>query len=310
MLKRIIYNIAIITVFVLACDFFIGRTLRYFYFKQTAGLQYRTTYSMDSTTANILILGSSRANHHYVPEIFEKRLGMSFYNTGRDGNSILYNYAILKVVLRRYTPEIVILDFRPDDFFYSPISYDRLSSLLPYYSDHPEIRSIISLRGPYEKVKLFSAIYPYNSLLTSIGIGNLNLNKERKPDNKGYVALHGKMNETDIGPFQNNTGSIDTNKIKALDSISILCYKMGIKLFLCYSPFYYHTKETKIDTILQDISNKFNFKYLNFSNNPFFLSHPYLFRDKSHLNSEGALLYSNIVIDSVLLNLRISSQTR
>ena len=54
-------------------DFSIGSILQYFYFKQKSGLLYRTTYSLDSTRADLLVLGSSTATHHYNSEIFEKR---------------------------------------------------------------------------------------------------------------------------------------------------------------------------------------------------------------------------------------------
>ena len=119
-------------VFVL--DYSFGNLLRYFYFKQESGLQYRTTYSIEKTTADILIFGSSRANHHYYPNVFENRMKQSCYNVGRDGNSVLYHSAVLKGVLKRYSPKIVILDIVYGEFRQNQDSYDRLSSLLPYYS--------------------------------------------------------------------------------------------------------------------------------------------------------------------------------
>jgi hypothetical protein len=146
---RFSVNLVLLFLIVFLFDWAGGAILRYFYFSQTSGLGYRTTYSIDSTRANILVFGSSRANHHYVPEVFEDSLKMSFYNTGRDGNFLFYNYAIFKAILKRYTPKILIMDINPDELYYNPDSYDRLSSLLPYYKDHPEIRDIIELRGPY-----------------------------------------------------------------------------------------------------------------------------------------------------------------
>ena len=38
---------------------------------------------------DVLIMGSSRAHHHYVPEIISDSLGLSCYNTGKDGNGII-----------------------------------------------------------------------------------------------------------------------------------------------------------------------------------------------------------------------------
>src|SRR5574338_1233267 len=75
-------------------DLAVGSLLKHFYFKQGSGLLYRTTYAMDSTRADILIFVSSTANHHYVPALFEDQLHLSCYNSGRDGNSILYSYAV------------------------------------------------------------------------------------------------------------------------------------------------------------------------------------------------------------------------
>ena len=55
-------------------DFFLGNLLKYMYFRQGFGELYLTTYAIDSTKANVLIFGSSTANHHYNSKIFEKRM--------------------------------------------------------------------------------------------------------------------------------------------------------------------------------------------------------------------------------------------
>ena len=96
---RFFLKFLLIVALILICDQGIGTILKFFYFRQESGDGYRTTYAIDSTIADILIFGSSRANHSYVPEIFEDKLHYTFYNTGRDGNFILYNYAIFKAII-------------------------------------------------------------------------------------------------------------------------------------------------------------------------------------------------------------------
>ena len=96
-------------------DFSIGQILRYFYFKSECGRQYRATYAIEKTTADVLIFGSSRAYHHYIPPLIENKLKQSCYNTGSPGQYLLYNYATLKAVLKRYTPKIIILDVTAGD---------------------------------------------------------------------------------------------------------------------------------------------------------------------------------------------------
>ena len=51
----------------------LGLLLQHFYFKIRHGEQGRTTYAIDSCISEIVILGSSRAEHHYVPACYFKR---------------------------------------------------------------------------------------------------------------------------------------------------------------------------------------------------------------------------------------------
>lgn len=284
-------------------DFSIGSILKYFYNKQTSGLLYRATYSIDSTKADILIFGASRANHHYVPDIFENRLHLSCYNTGRDGETIFYNYAILKCALKRYSPKIAILDFSRDEFVKTPDNYDRLSALLPYYEDHPEIRSIVQLKSPYEKYKLLSKIYPYNSLIFSIGIGTTKLNTSREyiKDENGYVPLP----EIWKRPLQEDTtlreNELDSNTIKAFESFISECTQSNIKAYIVISPvFIKYTKADKSVQIAQKIAKQYKIPLYDFTYDSQFLNSEGLYADANHLNEKGAVLFTNKVIDKIL----------
>lgn len=281
-------------------DFILGNILRYLYFHQTSGLLYRTTYSIDSTKAHILVFGSSRANHHYVPEIFEDNLEMSFYNTGRDGNFLLYNYAIFKAIVARYNPRIVIFDLNPDELVFDPNEYDRLSSLLPYYKNHPEIRDIICMKSHYEKLKLVSSIYPFNSSILTIGIGNIERNKLRKSDRKGYVALKGYMSNTRLNYIETMDGTLDPNKVNALNDIIGYCKTNNIKLYFIQSPIFARVKSIDGLNTLEQIISKNNAKYVSFVNDPVFLASPMYFKDQSHLNEIGANIFSKIVVRRIL----------
>ena len=138
MIKKLIFNTVLVALVVFILDFVIGRTLRHFYFKEIAGIHYRSTYSMEQAEADILIFGASRANRHYATKVFEDSLKMTYYNTGRDANGIFYQTAVLKSVLKRYSPKIIILDYS-GDFTTKRREYDNLSSLLPYYRTHKEL---------------------------------------------------------------------------------------------------------------------------------------------------------------------------
>ena len=99
-----------VALIVFCLDFVIGFTVRHYYFRQKAGRQYRATYTIENTKAEILIFGSSQAFGNYDPDTLEKKLHLTCYNSGSAGQFILYDYATLRAVLKRYTPKMVFLD--------------------------------------------------------------------------------------------------------------------------------------------------------------------------------------------------------
>ena len=139
-MKKYLAKLFIGVVIVVVLDIALGSIMRHYYFSVDSGLFQRTTFAMEETTADILIFGASRANHHYNTKIIEDRTGTSVYNTGRNGNYIFYQMGILKAVLERYTPKHIVLDFT-GTFKFDQQDYDKISSLLPYYKTHPEIHA-------------------------------------------------------------------------------------------------------------------------------------------------------------------------
>ena len=290
------------TLTVLLIDFSIGSILSHYYFKQTSGLFYRTTFSIKQTEADVLVFGSSRANHHYVPEIFNKELNMSFYNTGRDGNGIFYQLAVLKAILERHSPKIIILDYY-GSFEKKQSDYDKISSLLPYYHDHPEIKDIIYLKSDFEYFKLFSKIYPFNSQLLTIIMGNMDSNKERKNDFQGFTPLNGVWNKKIEVSKEKKHENIDLNKINALKEFIKLSKDSNAKLYIVYSPIFEINANQNEIKILKDILDSKKVDLLNFSFNEKFINNINLFKDVTHLNYEGAVLFSKIIASKLVLNL-------
>ncbi|HEX2921527.1 MAG TPA: hypothetical protein VHO50_10225 [Bacteroidales bacterium] len=280
-------------------DYSVGNTMRYFYFSQKSGKQYRTTYILEEVKTDILIMGSSRANHHYHPDTFENELGISFYNAGRDGNFIFYHYAILQSVLKRYTPKIVILDILRDEFSADQISYDRLSSLLPYYHDHPEIRPVVELRSPYERIKMFSSIYPYNSSIFTIIGGNLGIGSEIGRENKGYVSINRTMSGSDQENINEPAREIDPRKVAVFESFTEECIASGVRLFIICSPYYKSAANVETLEIAENIAKKHNIPFFDFSNEPAFKGRNDLFADYWHLNNDGAKVFSSIIAKEV-----------
>ena len=77
---------------------------------------------------------------------------------------------------------MIILDTENEVFKEDQSSYDQISVLMPFYKNHTKLHSIIEQKGPFEKFKLQSYVYPYNLKLFKIAIGNTEFNKKRNID--------------------------------------------------------------------------------------------------------------------------------
>jgi hypothetical protein len=299
MLKKLVLNILMVAAVVFLLDFAIGRTLRHFYFKERSGVHYRTTYAIDSTTADFLIFGASRATHHYVPGVFEDSLKQTYYNTGKDGTGMIYQIALLESILKRHIPKEIVLDFS-GDFKKDPGEYDKLSALLPYYNTHEQIKPIVELRSPFEKIKLLSQIYPYNSQPLTIAVGNLEINKTRGVDNKGYIPLYNQ--------WPNKIDSVNNHSIYPVDSVKVNVFRTfitkarnaGIRVFVIYSPVFGKFNLTQEINICSKVCAEENIPFWDFSNDPLFLNDVSLFQDEIHLNNKGAELFSKIVAAKII----------
>lgn len=293
-------KILIFLLLLVATDQVLGLIIRKFYFRQHTGRMHAFTYALRDCKADILVFGASNAQHSYDPRIFRDSLNMSCYNAGQDGgHSIILQYAQIKAITERYTPKMIILDFHPKNIVHYPGDYNRLYILSPYYRDYPVLHPFVLLRGPYEKLKLISAIYPFNSQIIDIIRYNTNTHSARVKDFEGYIPLKKVMSidmyNTD---FERETQSVvDENMVNALRNVIKICKEKNISLFIVSSPLYRKVNERQIFTssfaeISLGIINSEGANYLDFAFDPVFSDKMELFTDQNHLNENGATLFT------------------
>lgn len=287
-----IANGLLFIILVFISDQILGKALRHYYFKSESGEIYQLRYSLDSTTADIIILGSSRANHHYVPEVIEKELDMTCFNTGLDANFLLNSCAIYESIVNRYNPSIVLLDLSLNELLSGTGGYDELSSLLPYFRSKEEIREIVLMKSKLEKLKLVSEIYPFNSALLAIAEGNVMKSNITEPN--GYLPLYGNIKDTILRFDQRKELAMDRNKINVLSQIGSDCKERDIRLILIQSPRYIKANQERIASILDSLALEHRLEFWDYSNTSFFLKSKY-FNDQEHLNDLGARQFSELI---------------
>ncbi|MCW3118464.1 MAG: esterase, hydrolase-type domain [Chitinophagaceae bacterium] len=292
------YQIFIIKLFALfslliVIDFGTGKLLEYFFLKLKAGQNANVTYAINNAEEDLIIFGSSKANHNYDPSVFKDSLQISTFNAGIDGQTILYHFGVLKCVLARKAPKVIILDLHPDEFELDR-GYDELSILLPYYYTHKEIQPVINLRGKFEKYKVLSGFYRFNSLPLKIISNSIKIQSEGV---QGYIPLNKTWNKSmeEKTKITSQKGP-DMVKIDIFKSFLKEAKNAGSTVIVCISPLFEKRKEiSKSITIARKICQAQNVQLLDFSQDNYFFSHPENFSDPSHLSAQGAEIYSKFI---------------
>ena len=314
-------RLAILIFIVITVDRIGGYALKTLYFSQKKGQFSQITYSLDSTKHDILIFGSSRAIRHYASDILVNSLGKSVYNVGMDGQMIPYYSALQEVILARYNPEMIILDINPWELNRGEAKYHKLSALLPYVEESPELLKYVSYASDMESIKLYSKIYPYNSSLF-IGLYNLIL-KNRLPNYiNGYLPLERVMNYREYKDSKDKfvyeakaeEKQKDVYDLRSIDLLRQFLKKAeerDIKVMVIISPAIFSNSfnDTKLQKLKGIVAEYPNIAFFDYSKDKDFIDHYELFADVFHLNKAGAKVFTTKlanIIKSNRLNTRVT----
>lgn len=247
--------------------------------------------------SDIVIMGSSRASHHYVSNLLSDSLKCSVYNAGTDGEGIIMNYGVLLEITQRYNPKIIIYELTPS-FDWVLGDNERYLPRLRHAYNIDGIDSIFWRVNPNERIKMMSQSYRVNSLVTLLIYDNIVADKDTL---NGYVPLYNVYKPTNKESESNfeslNNDSIDSLKAEYLAKMINLCKTKQINLIFAISPtlnyssdfFDYGEKLALENSIYLIDFRKMN---TNFNNGE-------LFQDNSHLNNTGAILYSQKVVGEI-----------
>jgi hypothetical protein len=310
-IKRFATRLLIFLVTVVTVDFIAGKLLGKKYWSMKSGDDYFTTRAVTKADSQVLVFGSSRAVNIFDPAVLKNELGASCFNAGRVGQSIFYHQAVLKAVLKRYTPQLVILSLDAGDFAKDQKDYDRLSQLLPYYKSHPEIRDIVDLKGPYERIKMISFIYPYNSLLLPVLKGNLKGSSDDGKHADGYSPINKKVTGAFHKVDYSKYDVLDSNKINCFKNFVTDCKKAGAILFLVCPP--YRVDAAGKDKTLEltaSVAKENKITFFDYSRDTYYSTQSDYFADFRHLNKEGSGIFSRQVAQRIKEEVKESMQAQ
>lgn len=289
-MKKFLFRIALFFVAVAVIDVVFGVACKYLNAHVKGGEEKSRYYTCELSNEDVLIFGSSRAKHHYVPDIIEDSLGLTCYNTGEDGNGVILGYGILKMVVERYTPKLIIYDVCGFDI-YQDDNMKYLNLLKPYY-DEFGIDSIFWKINPKTRFMMKSNLYRYNTTCLRL-VGNYFHPLNNYP--QGYSALYNTMDyEPEIQGLE--IVSKDTLKIDFFEDFIHLTQEKGIQLICCVSPVYKVQFYDDYYKPIEELCERYGVPFYDFSIENEISKKRAYFQDRTHMNDSGARLYTNKLI--------------
>lgn len=303
---RLFKKLFILLVILFACDRLIGTWLQNAYKNAPQGDIQTFAHSITNPTEDIFIYGSSRAVHGYDTRVFADSLGMSCFNSGRENSNILYHSSILKEMLRKHTPKMVVLDVSAKELTWRSAENSKqvlASMILPYVRMDTSFKNIAAELFPDELRKAeISKIYPYNSMILSLAIGKRE--KIKKGGNfNGYEPLKGNKADTHFPAFTDESSQTDPTAKKYFENFVRLVKEKNIRLYVIQSPMLVQHFKTSIslDTI-RAILKRYDEPFWDYAFDTSFYKKQY-FYDNLHLNTTGAELFSEKLVSDIKADL-------
>lgn len=248
-------------------------------------------YLVNDFHEDILFLGASRCNLHYVPSILADSLGMSVYNGGIDGSDCIYaHYCILNHILDQYTPKVICLELMKSDYAKEKDAFKTISFFAPYFGRNERADSIFRDAGTYWPYRIFH-LYRYNAKAVS-NIGGLFYNKQKKEDN-GYNPMPQSAFFPKKLEKQETPNECDSLKLCYLQKFISLCNERNIRLIFVVSPAY-TLADIDLYSVLKKVASKNSIPFWDYHSLGLYHDYPEYFRDENHLWDKGAKIYTSL----------------
>lgn len=297
-MKKFLLKVLIFFACVVVMDFLFGFGFSWLRSHATGGSTANCDYIANRAKDDIIILGSSRATHHYIPQIIEDSLGMSCYNCGEEGNGIVLAYGRYKMLTNRYKPKLVIYEITPEyDYGTKDSNKKYLGYLRPYYAMEGIKMLFDDFDDELSPLKMMSKMYQNTAKL----LPNIVDNMIYRENMKGYSPLYGKIN---VKTIKNSVGTkkqeIDSLKLKYVEKIIIDAKSKNIPIVFVISPKYGEISNLSRYEPAISLCNNYGIQCYNFINQRSIADNAEFFQDNEHMNNQGAIAYTQMLVKEVL----------
>lgn len=273
----------------------IGFVLDYLRENAKGGATKELYYIANESTDGVVVFGSSRANHHYVPQIIEDSLGLTCFNMGKDGNGIVLMYGRYQMLLERYNPKLIIYDIESVFDFSNRHDNSRYLNLLKEYYDKDCIKKeFAQLVDWKERCKLSSKMFQANSkVITMLGDNVL-----CQDVNKGYIPLYSVVTDSTRYQYEfvdSTDWELDSVKLSLFERFVCDTKARDIPLVMFVSPVY--ARSARVDYVeAEKICAKYDVPFYYLMEMDGIADDCTMFQDRTHMNNTGAEKYTREII--------------
>lgn len=322
---RRLFIFLVVAALIVIMDIALGGGLGWLYHKTHTGEAGGFINDALSRNVQVLLLGSSRMRHHAMPAVLNRKLSLTAFNGGMDGQDFLYAMMLFDLWQRSNAPpKAIVLNIDPDSFEKSDDELQRTAVFSFYYDESPLVRRILNERSRFERLKFLSRAYRANGKVLAIA---KNLFAHPAPDFDGFeplsgclltnpsppalsphpagAAMNGERETTATRESVPTLNGFWSLKVECFKWLADYCNKHGTRLVLVQSPYYredLHAHDAWVDVLSQFLASYPDVEFVDLStcaHPDVFRDKPELFKDGSHLNAHGAEIFSTMLAEAL-----------
>ncbi|BAO75041.1 hypothetical protein WPG_0811 [Winogradskyella sp. PG-2] len=262
-----------------------------------------TKLSNGAINTDLIINGNSKSYVQLSPKIIDSVLDLNSYNLGLDGNDFVIQKMQYDLYEKTNTPPKIII--QTVDFATLRKAEGELYNYIRF-APYINVNEVATTTKQYEGFSFVDYNLPFfkysgQPLEVLDGFAS-SFNVHISPANmeKGYLQKNLTWDGTfDKFKLENKDGinsSIDKSTCDIFEAYIEECNQKNIKLILVYTPVYYEFIPYDLDRqllfdYLNDISEKYNVPFLDYSDDELTFKKYYFFNSQ-HLNKEGSELFT------------------
>lgn len=294
-MKKLIISLIVIIIGIFVVDRLGGQIMWWVNQHSHDATAPKIKYLVDDVKEDIVLMGTSRCQGHYVSSIIKDTLGMSVFNGGVDASENIYShYILLSHLLAHHAPKVICLDVRRNELYQEADPFKAITLFAPYFGRNASADSVYRLAGTDWEYRL-SHLYRYNSKAASNILGLIYNKQSSKGEDQGYIPIAKPPKPLSISDdisMPRNT-IIDDNKLVYLRKFINDCKNKNVQLVFVVSPTPSHV-DGNYYAELKRVAQEYGVPFLDYHTPGLYLDHPEYFKDGQHLWDEGARAFSQI----------------